>query len=49
MSPDVSRTLARFVASLGLSRESAQDLVERFAEVDDVADLPEWIREPVDD
>lgn len=47
MSPDVSRVLARFVASLGLSRESARGLATRFADIDNVADLPEWIREAV--
>lgn len=48
MSADVSRALARFIASLSLSREAARDLTAQFAAVENVADLPEWVRE-VDD
>ena len=48
MNADVSRTLARFISSLNLDREVARDLAAEFADAQDVADLPDWVRE-VDD
>ena len=48
MGPDVSRALARFISSLNLSREAARSLAVQFADVQDAAELPDWIRE-VDD
>ncbi len=48
MSADVSRALARFVASLNLSREAARELVAQYGDVQAVTDLPDWIREAGD-
>jgi hypothetical protein len=45
---DVSRALARFIASLSLDRDVAREFAAQFADVQDVTDLPDWVRE-VDD
>lgn len=49
MNADVSRSLARFIASLNLDREVAREVVAQFTDVEDVAGLPEWVREVDDD
>lgn len=45
MSADVSRVLARFISSFALSQNAARELAAQFADVENVADLPEWVRE----
>lgn len=49
MTADVSRALARFIASLNLDPVVAREVVAQFAEVENVADLPDWVREIDDD
>jgi len=49
MDAAVSRTLGRFIASLNLSRQTAQELVGRFGDAASVNDLPEWVRETDDE
>lgn len=48
MNADVSRSIARFTASLNLGQEASRQLAAEYADVEDADDLPEWIRE-VDD
>lgn len=45
MNPDVSRSLATFIAANNLGRESARELAGQFADVNQAEDLPEWVRE----
>jgi len=45
MTPEVSRALARFIASLTLSREAARELAAEYADVNDANDLPDWLLE----
>lgn len=45
MSADVSRAIARFAASLNIGRDLRRELVAQFGGIDNVDDLPEWIRE----
>lgn len=49
MDPAVSQVLGRFIASLNLSRQTAQEMVQRFGSAASVNDLPEWIRETDDE
>jgi hypothetical protein len=45
VNPDVSRSLATFIAANNLGRESARELAGQFADVNQAEDLPEWVRE----